>query len=59
MMMFGFMRTIATNIFGLLNSAQKGKMFPLPAVLALEDAKVHVCTSDSGNISFYIEPPVN
>ena len=31
----------------------------LLAVLALEDARVHICISDSGDIAFYIEPLVN
>ena len=31
----------------------------LPAVLALENARIHVCTSDGGNIASYIEAPVN
>ena len=53
------MKTIVFNTFGPLNSVWKGSMFPLPAVFALRDTKVYVCTSDSGNIAFYIEVSVN
>jgi len=58
-MMFEFMRTIVFNIFDLLSSIQKDSMFPLPAILILENTRVYVCTSDSGNIAFYVEAPVN
>jgi len=59
MMMFGFIRTITFNIFSFLDSAQKGKISLLPAILVLRDARVHVCTYDGGDIAFYIKVPIN
>jgi len=34
-------------------------MFPLPAVLILRDAWVHVGTLDSSDVVFYVETSVN
>ena len=34
-------------------------MSPLPAILALENPWVHVCSPDSSNILSYIEAPID
>jgi len=57
--MFGFMRTIVFSIFGPLNSTWKDNIFSLLAVLTLGNTRVHVYTSNSGNMASYIKAPVN
>jgi len=34
-------------------------VFPLPAILVLEDARVYICTSYSGDVTFHIEVMVD
>lgn len=55
MMMLSFVRTIALNISKLLRTACKYHVAPLPAVFALENARVYVGTPDSCNETSYIE----
>ena len=57
--MFGFVKIIAFNIFGFLNSTQKDSIFLFPAVFTLEDTKIHVCTFNSDNVAFYIKVPID
>ena len=57
--MFRFVRTVVFHTFGLLDSTQKDRMSPLPAVLALEDTRVYVYTSNSSDVAFYIKASVD
>lgn len=59
MMIFGLVETITLNTFGSLYSAQEHSVSPLPAVFALRDTRIYICTSDSSNVAFYIEVPIN
>ena len=58
-MMFQLVRAIAFNAFFSLNPARQGGVSPFPAILTKRDARVHVCTSDSGDEVSYVETPVN
>jgi len=58
-MMFQLVRAVAFNAFCSLNPARQGGMSPFPAILTKQDARVHVCTSDSGDEVSYVETPVN
>ena len=58
-MMFGFVWSIAFDTFGTLNSAQKGCVPPLPTILALGDAGVHVGSPDGRNVVPDIETSVD
>jgi len=53
------MKTIEFNTFSPLNSIWKGRMFLLPTVLTLGNARVYVCTSDSSDIASYVKAPIN
>jgi len=56
MMVFSLVRAIA---LGALDTVGHSHMSPLPAILALRDARVHVGSSNSYNKPPYIETPVN
>ena len=56
MMMFSFMRTVTLNTFGLLDSTWVHWMSPL---LALGNTRIHICTSDNGDIASDIKAPVD
>ena len=58
-MMFGFVRTIAFDTFGTLDSAQKCSVAPLPAVFALWDAMVHVGSPNGCDVVSDIEIPID
>jgi len=58
-MMFRLVRAVAFNAFSSLNPARQGGVTPFPAILTKRDARVHVCTSDSGGGVSYVETPVN
>jgi len=51
MVVFGFVGAITLDALGTLDSARKSRMTPLPAILTLEYAQVHVSTSNCGNIN--------
>jgi len=53
-MVFRLVETIILNIFGLLYSIS-----PLPAVFALGDTGIHICTFNSSDVASYIEAPIN
>jgi len=53
------MWTVALDALCPLYLARKCHMSPPPAVFALGDARVHVCSPDSGNVIADIEAPVN
>jgi len=50
---------IALDTFGALYSAQESDVFPFPAILALGDPWVHICSPDSSNVLSYIEAPID
>jgi len=56
---FGFVRTIAFDIFGTLNSAQEHRVIPFSAIFALWYSRVHVSTSNDHDILFNIEASVD
>ena len=53
------MRTIALDAFGSLDAAHKGCVSPFPAILALRNSRVHVHTTNSGDVIAYVEAPVD
>ena len=56
---FGFVGTITLDALGTLDSARKGHMTPLPAILTLGYAQVHVSTSNCGNILANIKAAID
>ena len=58
-MVFRFVWTIALDTFSSLNATRKGGVSPLPAILALGNSRIHIRTSNSGNVIAHIEAPVN
>ena len=52
-------RAVTLDAFGALYSAQESGVAPLPAVLALGDSWVHVCSLDGSGILSYVEAPVD
>jgi len=59
MVVLGLVRAIALNTFGSLDMAGQCHMSPLPAVLALRNARIHVGSLNCCNVPSYIEVPVN
>ena len=57
--MFHLVRPIVFDAFSLLNSICKSHMFPLLAILALGNAKIHVHSLYYSDITSYIERSVN
>jgi len=45
--------------FGTVDTICKGGITPLPAVVALEDARVHRGASDGSNVSSKVEGPID
>ena len=58
-MVFRFVWTVTLDAFSSLNVTQKGGVSPLPAILALENSRIYVRTSNCGNVIAHIEAPVN
>ena len=58
-MMFGFVWTIAFDIFGILDSAHKCCMSPLLAVFTLWDAGIHVGSPNGRNVVSDVETPID
>ena len=58
-MVFRFVWTVALDAFSSLNATQKGGVSPLPAILALENSRIHIHTSNCGDVIAHIEAPVN
>ena len=56
---FQFVRTVALYTLGSLNATWEGWMSPLPAVLALENFRIHVCASNCRNVVTYIEASID
>ena len=59
LMVFRLVEAIVLDIFGALETAWHDRMSPSPTVLALEDAWIHISSTNSCNISFYIKAPVD
>ena len=59
MVVFGFVRTIAFDIFGTLNSAREHRVIPFLAIFTLWYSRVHVSTSNDHDILFNIEASVD
>jgi len=57
--MFRFVRPVALNVFGSLNSTRKGGVTPLPANFTLGDSRIHVCFSDRSDMIAHVEAPIN
>ena len=53
------MRTITLNAFSPLDSTRKCGVTPLPAIFALGDTCVHVCSSDCSDVVTYVEASVD
>jgi len=58
-MVFSLVRAIALDTLRALDTAEYSHMSPLPAILALRDARVHVGSLNSYNKPPYIETPIN
>ena len=58
-MMFSLMRSIVFNTLGPLSFIYKSHIFLFPAVFALRNFQVHICTTNSGNMVSYIETSIN
>jgi len=58
-MVFRLMWSVAFDALCPLYPAQKSQMSPLPAVFALGDSRVHVCSSNSSNVVADVEAPIN
>jgi len=56
---FGFVGAITLDALGTLDSARKSRMTPLPAILTLGYAQVHVSTSNCGNILANVEATID
>ena len=57
--MDGLVGTITLHIFCTLNSACTHWITPLPTIFTLWDPEVHICTSNSGDVSTNIEAPID
>jgi len=58
-MMFRFVRPIAFDAFGSLDTARVSGMSPFPAVFTLGDSRIHVRSSDYSDIVAHVEASVN
>jgi len=58
-MMFNLVRPIALNTSQSLSSVGEGSISLLPAVFALENSKVHICTTYSGNVTSDIKAMID
>ena len=52
---FGFMWSTVLDTFWILSSVYKCYIPLFPTVFALGHAQVHICTTNSGNVTLYIE----
>ena len=57
--MFNFVQSIALYTSRALEVTSKGGVFPLPTIFVLWDIWIHICISNSGNITTNIEAPIN
>jgi len=56
---FRFVQSITFDALRPLDPTRESSMTPLPAILALQYTRVHICTTHSGNESSYVEAPIN
>jgi len=58
-MVFRLMQSVAFDALCPLYPVRKSQMSPLPAVFALGNSRVHVCSPDSSNVVADVEAPIN
>ena len=58
-MMLRFVRAITFDAFGPLDTTGEGGVTPFPAIFALEDSRIHICSSNRCDIIAHIEVPVD
>lgn len=58
-MIFNFVRTITFDAFKTIHTTHKGHVFSFPAILALENFRIHVCILDCCNVATNIKASVN
>jgi len=58
-MMFNFMWFIALYVPKTLEAANKSGIIPLSAVLALQNIRIHICPTNSGNKATDVETIIN
>jgi len=58
-MMFRFVRPVAFDAFGSLESTRECGVTPFPAIFTLRDSRIHVCSSNRCDMVAHIEAPVN
>jgi len=58
-MMFNFIWFIALYVPRTLEVASKSGIIPLPAVLALQNIRIHICPTNSGNEATDVETIIN
>jgi len=58
-MIFGFMRFVALDALGSLNIAGQSCVFPLPAILALRNTRIHIGTLNGSDVLSNIEASVD
>ena len=54
-----FVRTITFNAFGPLDSTQESGVAPFPAILALGDSRIHICSFNHSNVIAHVETSVD
>ena len=59
LMMFNLMQSIALYILRTLEVASKSSIAPLLVVLALQDARIHICPTNSSNEATNIETMID
>jgi len=57
--MLDFVRSIAFDTFSTMHLVHECHMSSFPAVLIMWDTQIHVCSTNDGNVAFYIKIPVN
>ena len=58
-MVFNLVQSITLDTPRALEVISKGGMFPLLVVLVLWDSRIHICTSNSSNITTNIEASID
>jgi len=57
--MFNLVRSITFDILGTLGLTHKNDMSPLPTILTLKSTWIHVCSTNSCNMTSYVEASVD
>ena len=58
-MMLRFVRTITFDAFVPMDTTQEGGVTPFPAIFALGDSRIHICSFNRSNIIAHIEAPID